>query len=192
MLDVVSKADIVYIGLHGEDGENGKVQAVLDLNNIPYTGSGPLASGIAMDKGISKQVMMYNNIKTARFITVYKDNPKYDVPFDFPVVVKPSNGGSSIGTRIVQSQSEMADAVQDGFRFDSEVLVEEFVKGREFSLGVVNGTAMPAIEISVNDGWYDFQHKFQSDTAAKFQTPPDIPEEVHDEMKAIASRRSEC
>lgn len=186
VLDVVSKADIVYIGLHGEDGENGKVQAVLDLNNIPYTGSGPLASGIAMDKGISKQVMMYNNIKTARFITVYKDNPKYDVPFDFPVVVKPSNGGSSIGTRIVQSQSEMADAVQDGFRFDSEVLVEEFVKGREFSLGVVNGTAMPAIEISVNDGWYDFQHKFQSDTTAKFQTPPDIPEEVHDEMKAIA------
>ncbi|KRM60184.1 D-alanine--D-alanine ligase family protein [Secundilactobacillus malefermentans] len=186
VLKVISHANMVYIGLHGEDGENGKVQAVLDLNNIPYAGSGPLASGIAMDKNISKQVMMYNHIQTAKFITIYKDHPKYEIPFDFPVVVKPSNGGSSIGTRIVESQDEIEEAVNDGFRFDTEVIVEEFIKGREFSLGVVNGKALPAIEISVNDGWYDFKHKFQSDTTTQFQTPPDIPEEVHDEMKAIA------
>ncbi|WP_288529250.1 D-alanine--D-alanine ligase [uncultured Secundilactobacillus sp.] len=189
VLKIAGMADIVYVGLHGEDGENGKVQAVLDLNNIAYTGSDTLGSGVAMDKSISKQIMMFNGIQTARFVAVREgDDRDVDLPFDFPVVVKPSNGGSSVGTYIVRQEDQLRPAIDDALQFDDEILIEEFIKGREFSLGVVNGVAMPAIEITVNDGWYDFEHKFQSDSTTVFQTPPDIPADVHAEMQAIAKR----
>ncbi|WP_416353382.1 D-alanine--D-alanine ligase family protein [Agrilactobacillus fermenti] len=187
VLPVLQSADIVYLGLHGEDGENGKVQAVLDLFEIRYTGSGPLASGMAMNKKVSKEIMLYNNIQTADFIVVRATDPRpTSLPFDFPVVVKPSNGGSSIGTHIVRQQADLSGALDDAFRFDDELLIEAFVTGREFSLGLVNGQAMPAIEIKVNDGWYDFEHKFQ-DNKTTFVTPPDIPEAIHEDMKAIAA-----
>lgn len=186
VLTILQTADIVYLGLHGEDGENGKVQAVLDLFNIRYTGSAPLNSGMAMNKKVSKEIMMFNQIQTAAFVLVKAGQPMpTKLPFDYPVVVKPSNGGSSIGTHIAHTLNELHTALEDAFRFDDEALVEEFIQGREFSLGIVNGKAMPAIEIRVNDGWYDFEHKFQ-DNKTTFVTPPDIPEQVHENMKAIA------
>lgn len=189
VLKVAAMADIVYIGLHGEDGENGKVQAVLDLNNIAFTGSDTLASGVAMDKSFSKQLMLFNGIRTAQFVTLRDgDDRDVNLPFDLPVVVKPSNGGSSVGTHIVHEADELRQSIDDAFRFDDEILIEEFIKAREFSLGVVNGVAMPAIEITVNDGWYDFEHKFQADSTTIFQTPPDIPDDVHKEMQRIAKR----
>lgn len=186
VLDVLQTADIVYLGLHGEDGENGKVQAVLDLFDIRYTGSDPLSSGVTMNKKVSKEILLFNQIQTAAFVLVKKSQPApKQLPFDYPVVVKPSNGGSSIGTSIAHTASELEAALTDAFRFDDEALIEAFIQGREFSLGIVNGQAMPAIEIKVNDGWYDFEHKFQ-DNKTTFVTPPDIPEQVHENMKAIA------
>ncbi len=186
VLRILQSADIVYLGLHGEDGENGKVQAVLDLSEIRYTGSDPLSSGMAMNKKVSKEIMLFNQIQTAAFVLVKANDPlPTKLPFDYPVVVKPSNGGSSIGTHIVHTDAELQPALADALRFDDELLIEEFIQGREFSLGVVNGQAMPAIEIKVNDGWYDFEHKFQ-DNKTTFVTPPDIPEKVHADMKTIA------
>ena len=186
VLTILQTADIVYLGLHGEDGENGKVQAVLDLFNIRYTGSAPLNSGMAMNKKVSKEIMMFNQIQTAAFVLVKAGQPMpTKLPFDYPVVVKPSNGGSSIGTHIAHTLNELHTAIEDAFRFDDGALIEEFIQGREFSLGIVNGQAMPAIEICVNDGWYDFEHKFQ-DNKTTFMTPPDIPEQIHENMKAIA------
>lgn len=187
VLEILRAADFVFLALHGGDGENGKVQAVLDLNDIKYTGSGTLASGIAMDKAISKEIMLYNDIKTARFVVLHEEDgihPQLD--FGFPVVVKPNSGGSSVGTMIVHDEEELADSLRDAYRFDDEIIVEEFITGREFSLGVVNKQAMPAIEIVVNDGWYDYEHKFKTGTTTQFITPPDIDEEVHDEMKRVA------
>lgn len=188
VLDICMASDIVFLALHGEDGENGKVQGMLDLYDIRYTGSGQLASAITMSKKISKEVMLQNNIKTAPFVTAYREEvqlPK--LPFGFPAVVKPSNGGSSIGTHIVQDEMELKTALADAFRFDREVLIEQFIKGREFSLGVVAGHAFPAIEIMVPDGWYDFQHKFQNGQSTQFETPPNnLPDDVHEEMKHIA------
>lgn len=187
VLKIAAMADIVWIGLHGGDGENGKVQAVLDLNNIAYTGSGPLASGLAMDKSLSKQVMLYNGIQTARFINLTKATAAgFELPFDFPVVVKPANGGSSVGMYIAHDDTELQEDLQASFEFDDDVVIEAYIKGREFSMAVVNGTALPAIEIIVNDGWYDFEHKFVTGNTTKFQTPPEIPDEVHNEMKRIA------
>ncbi|MFC6171431.1 D-alanine--D-alanine ligase family protein [Loigolactobacillus jiayinensis] len=190
VLKICAAADIVFLGLHGEDGENGKVQAAFDLFGIRYTGSGSLASGVTMDKKISKELLLHNRIKTAGYIAVKVGQPAPHPTFGFPVVVKPSNGGSSIGMQIAHDQAELEAALPDAFQFDDEVVIEEFIKGREFSMGVVNGVAMPAIEIIVNDGWYDFEHKFQENQTT-FQTPPDIPDDVHADMKEIALQTME-
>ncbi|UQS84157.1 D-alanine--D-alanine ligase family protein [Bombilactobacillus thymidiniphilus] len=175
VLAICQAADMVYLGLHGEDGENGKVQAVLDLNEIRYTGSGTLASGLAMSKKYSKEVFEQNKIPTAPFTTTKDiDIAKADIPFDFPVVIKPSNGGSSVGTHIVQSYADLKAALQDAFQFDDEVVIEKYIKGREFSVAIIDDQVLPPVEIVVTSGWYDFQHKFQANDETKFITPPDI------------------
>jgi len=187
VLAIAQAADIVFLALHGGDGENGKVQAVLDLNNIRYTGSGTLASGLTMNKVYSKEIMLYHNIKSAKFFEFTRDQgPKQTVPFNFPVVVKPTSGGSSVGTVIAHDQAELEAGLADAFRFDQSAMVEEFISGREFSLGVVNGVALPAIEIKVRDGWYDFTHKFQEGYTDFITPPEDLSDEIHDQMKAIA------
>ncbi|WP_461213970.1 D-alanine--D-alanine ligase family protein [Lacticaseibacillus sp. GG6-2] len=188
VLAICKEADIVFLGLHGGDGENGKVQAVLDLNNIKYTGSGSTASGITMNKVYSKEIMLYHNIKTAAFLEITRDQGTtgHTLPFSYPVVLKPTSGGSSVGTHIVHDDAELQSGLEDVFRFDNSAIVEAFVQGREFSLGVVNGHALPAIEIKVHDGWYDFEHKF-IEGHTTFVTPPeDLDEAVHDEMKRVA------
>ena len=188
VLAICKAADIVYLGLHGGDGENGKVQAVLDLNNIKYTGSGSTASGITMNKVYSKEIMLYHNIKTAAFLEITRDQGTtgHKLPFAYPVVLKPTSGGSSVGTHIVHDDAELESGLEDVFRFDNSAIIEEFVQGREFSLGVVNDHAFPAIEIKVNDGWYDFEHKF-FEGHTTFTTPPeDLADDVHAEMKRVA------
>lgn len=188
VLAICKEADIVFLALHGGDGENGKVQAVLDLNNIKYTGSGSTASGITMNKVYSKEIMLYHSIKTAAFVEITRDQGTtgHKLPFAYPVVLKPTSGGSSVGTHIVHDDAELEDGLTDVFRFDNSAIIEEFIEGREFSLGVVNGHAFPAIEIKVHDGWYDFEHKFQPGHT-DFVTPPaDLATDVHDEMKRVS------
>ena len=183
----VLAADIVFLALHGGDGENGKVQATLDLNNVKYTGSGPLASGITMNKVFSKEVMLYHGIQTAAFKEFKRNqNGKHTVPFDFPVVVKPTSGGSSVGTHIAHNQEELENGIADVFRFDNSAIVEEFTPGREFSLGVVNGRAFSAIEIKVHSGWYDFKHKFQAGYTDFITPPKNLDESVHQAMKDVS------
>lgn len=188
VLAICKAADIVFLGLHGGDGENGKVQAVLDLNNIRYTGSGSTASGITMNKVYSKEIMLYHGIKTAAFLEITRDQGTkgHTLPFGYPVVVKPTSGGSSVGTHIVHDASELEASLVDVFRFDNSAIIEEFITGREFSLGVVNGHAFPAIEIKVHDGWYDFEHKFQAGHTDFITPPNDLDDAVHDEMKRVA------
>ena len=187
VLEICKTADIVFLAVHGGVGVDGKVVAVLDLFGIPYTGSDTLAAGITMSKKVSKEILLYNQIPTARFVAAYRDQPMPEIPFEYPVVVKPSNGGSSVGTHIVHNEAELQPAVEDALRFDREALIEEFIKGREFSLGVINGQPLPAIEIVVNDGWYDFEHKFVTGNTTQFVTPPnDLPDDVHEAMKQMA------
>lgn len=188
VLEICRACDIVFLALHGGDGENGKVQAVLDLNNIKYTGSGVIASGNCMNKAYSKKLMLQDHIQTAAYVEIKREDGVKDhqLPFDYPVVVKPTSGGSSVGTHIVHDAAELEASLVDVFRFDVSAMVEEFIEGREFSLGVVNGYTYPAIEIKVNDGWYDFEHKFQ-DGYTEFITPPkNLAPGVHDKMKQMA------
>ncbi|KRK73825.1 D-alanine--D-alanine ligase family protein [Lacticaseibacillus nasuensis] len=188
VLAICEAADIVFLALHGGDGENGKVQAVLDLNNVRYTGSGALASGNTMNKVYSKEIMLYHGIKTAAFVEITRDQGTtgHTLPFPYPVVLKPTSGGSSVGTHIVHNDAELASGLADVFRFDNSAIIEAFITGREFSLGVVNGHAFPAIEIKVHDGWYDFEHKFQPGHTDFITPPHDLPAAVHDEMKRVA------
>ncbi len=190
-LEIAKAADIVYLALHGGDGENGKVQAYLDLNNIRYTGSGSLASGLTMNKVISKKIMLQSGIPTAAFKEALRvDGAQQQMPFGFPMIVKPTSGGSSVGMTIAHNQAELEAGLAEAFRFDPSAIVEEFITGREFSLGVVNGHALPAIEIKVRDGWYDFEHKFQPGHT-DFVTPPELDDAIHTHMQETAVRTLE-
>ena len=160
VLNICKMADIVFLALHGEDGENGKVQATLDLNGIKYTGSGCLASALAMSKYYSKQIMQANGIKNAEFI-VLKDGKNEKPAFGVPCVIKPSSGGSSVGVSIVMSDDEYDEAVKTAFKYENEVVVEQYIKGREFSVGVLGGKVLPPIEIIPKEGFYDYANKYQ-------------------------------
>lgn len=189
VLKICQAADIVYLGLHGEDGENGKVQAVLDLFDIRYTGSDTLASGLAMDKKYSKEIFEQNNIPTAKFLATDDVNLDPDeITFGYPVIVKPSNGGSSVGTNIVKSPAELKPALEDALQFDTEALVEEYIKGREFDVGILDDHVFPAVEIVVSNGWYDFKHKFQANNQTHLVTPPKIDDDTHQELKDLTKR----
>ena len=158
VLTICRAADIVFLALHGEEGENGKVQALLDLHGIPYTGSGYLGSAIAMNKALSKMLFRENGIATPQSVTLKRGEAPGDVRF--PCVVKPCSGGSSVGTSIVQTAEEFAAALELAFRYESEVLVETYIKGRELTVGVMDGKAMPVIEIIPKSGFYDYKNKY--------------------------------
>lgn len=174
VIKVLRKADFVFIALHGGAGESGQVQAFLDLYNIKYTGSDYFGAALAMNKSKAKEIMKYYDIPTADFITVHKGEPIPDkFSFGYPVVVKPVNGGSSVGTVIANNYEETKKAIIDDFVFDEYIIVEQYIKGREFSQGVIGDRNLPAIEIIVNDGWYDFEHKFKTGNTTIFKTPPE-------------------
>ena len=126
VIEICQMADIVFMALHGDCGENGKVQAVFDLFGIKYTGTDSFSSALAMDKSITKQLFLQNGVPTPKsHLLTEKDDPYKP---EFPCVVKVSGGGSSVGVYIVQNEKEYADAVQDAFRYDAKVLVEQYIK----------------------------------------------------------------
>ncbi len=183
VLDVCRAADIVFLALHGEEGENGKLQALLDMAEIRYTGCGYLGSAAAMNKYMTKQLLIANGIGTAQGIVLSRgENELRDV--GFPCVVKPCSGGSSVGTAIVCSREGYAAAVKDAFRYEDSVLVERYVKGREFTVGVMGGRAMPVIEIIPNEGFYDYKNKYQGGRTVELCPAPISPEETDKLQKA--------
>ncbi len=160
VINLCKAADIVFLALHGEDGEDGKVQATFDLMGIPYTGSGSFGSALAMNKYCSKQLMDAHGIRNARY-TVAKAGG--EVPdFPLPCVIKPCSGGSSVGVSIVHDKAEFAAALAQAEKYESEIVIEEYVKGREFSLGILGDKALPPIEIIPKAGFYDYKNKYQA------------------------------
>ena len=154
VLDICRMADLVFMGLHGENGENGKIQACFDLFGIRYTGTDYISSAICMDKGITKDLFRAGGIPTPAGTRFFKgQQPSEDIPF--PCVVKACCGGSSVGVTIVQDEGEYQKALEEAFRYDNEVVVEQYIKGREFSVSVVDGKAYPLIEIAPKEGFYD-------------------------------------
>ncbi len=160
------KVSKVYIALHGGWGEDGGVQAELDAKKIPYTGPGAMASRIAMDKVKTKMVLEMNKVPTAAWTLADCETPESPLPL--PVVVKPPRDGSSVGISKVSKAGEWKMALRAAYdsmtkASDSEnVMVEEFIPGREMTVGVINGEALPAIEIVTANGWYGYEEKYES------------------------------
>lgn len=186
VIEVCRAADITFLALHGDEGENGKLQAALDIAGIKYTGCGYLGSAIAMNKGLSKLLFRENGIPTAPAVTVKKGQTPY-AAVGFPCVVKPCSGGSSVGTSIVYSEEEYDAALETAFRYEQEVLVEQYIKGRELQVGVLDGRAMPVIEIIPKQGFYDYKTKYQAGLAEEI-CPAPISREDTERIQRLAEK----
>lgn len=183
-------ADIVFMALHGENGENGKLQAAFDLLGVKYTGSDYLSSAIAMNKGMAKKLFVEAGIPTPKGIAMTRETREDDVTklnLHLPCVVKPCCGGSSIGVTIVRDAAEFKAALDEAFRWEDELVIEEFVEGREFSVGVIEGKALPVIEIAPIQGFYDYKNKYKAGSAVE-TCPAELPEDVSAQMRHYAEK----
>lgn len=187
VIALAKAADIVFMGLHGEDGENGKLQATFDLLGVKYTGTGYLGSALAMDKEIAKTLFTRDGIKTPRGITVTQETRYKAESVGLPCFVKPCSGGSSVGSSIVRDFAGLNASLDLAFKYDKLVLVEEYIKGRECDVGVLDGKALPVIEICPKSGFYDYKNKYQSGMTDEY-CPADLPEEITKALQSAAEQ----
>lgn len=186
VIRLCQQADVVFMALHGENGENGKIQACFDLMGITYTGTDYVSSALAMDKGLSKELFVLNKIPTPKGFRMKKEEWQRggEAPF-LPCVVKTCCGGSSVGVSIVRKNEEYEKALLDAFLYGDEVVVEQYIEGREFSVGVMDGKALPIIEIAPLVGFYDYKNKYQAGSTVE-TCPAYLPEEKSSEMQGYA------
>ncbi|WP_209122560.1 D-alanine--D-alanine ligase [Alkalihalobacillus sp. BA299] len=184
--------DIVYIGLHGRYGEDGRIQALLEMLNIPYVGSGVLGSALAMDKAKAKTFFYKNGIRVAKEMVLYKHNyQKEQLNWDtnFPVVVKPNQEGSTIGLTIAQNEQELRDGIEEAFRFDDTVLLEEFIDGVEVTVAVMGNKgeekALPVVEIVPKNKYYDYEAKYAPGMSEHI-----VPARVDDEITKLLQKNA--
>lgn len=173
-------SDIVFLGLHGSNGEDGKLQAAFDLLGIKYTGCDYLGSAMAMSKAVTKAIFKAYNVPMAKGYSIIKDKNMTtpdEAGINYPVVVKPSCGGSSIGVFFANDYAGYIDAVNSCFEYEEEVVVEEKISGREFSVGVIGYSPLPVIEIIPNEGFYDYENKYKPG-ATRDVCPAEISEEL--------------
>lgn len=188
VLDVCRAADVVFIALHGAAGENGQLQATLGLLEIPFTGSDFAGCVVAMDKHLAKRQMRSVGQRTADWLYYQRcediNEETVREKIGFPCAVKPPRGGSSIGISLPQNDGEFREAVQkavsaDAGGSDGDILIEKYIQGREFCVGILDGKALPPIEIIPRYGWFDYESKYQSE-----RTNEVCPAEITDELTA--------
>lgn len=190
ILEVCKKAEIVFLALHGADGENGNVQKILSDEEIPYTGSNMVGSRNAMDKAITKELLNLDGRVKVPFGRVLKIDELLDLKYDiqdlrFPLVLKPCNGGSSVGVSILNSIEDYNSVIKEGLVEDNEYILEEYVKGREYSVGVLDGKALPVIEIIPKQGFYNYKNKYEAGLTEEV-CPANIDENRREEMQKAA------
>ena len=208
VIKLCKMADIVFLALHGAEGENGKVQAAFDLHGIRYTGTGYVGSALAMDKMLSRIMFRANGIPVAEGITLSKNDYKMycrdlqdmessaaanqivittlkEQGMELPAVVKVACGGSSVGVYIPETPEAYDKALHDAFEIEEQVIIENYVDGREFSVGVIEGEALPIIEIAPIEGFYDYKNKYTAGAAIE-TCPADLPGELTRKMKEYA------
>lgn len=159
-IPAVRSADVVYIGLHGGQGEDGTVQALLDMAGIRYTGSGHLASALAMDKDLSKILFTAAGVRTAEWLMAPADAETVEHELGLPVIVKPSKQGSTVGLTLVKRREDLEAAITEAFRHDDEVMIERFIAGREFTVTILGDMALPVGEIKPKHEIYDYECKY--------------------------------
>jgi len=191
------KISIVFIGLHGGTGENGELQAALSLAGFKYTGSGPKACTLTMDKYVSKLMALDEGIPAPEYILMREDLLNdYQDPNDFsaieaklglPIIVKPNDSGSSVGISIVEKLFELKEAVKLALTYSDSVLLEQYIPGKELTATVLDGKALPLIEIRPLNGWYDFNNKY-SKGHSEYLCPAPVEESVSQLIQLYAER----
>ncbi|MBU1118006.1 D-alanine--D-alanine ligase [Patescibacteria group bacterium] len=174
------ETDVVFIALHGKNGEDGVIQGLLDYIGIPYTGCGVLASAIGMDKVVFKRLIEGLGVRTPRW-WIYKEGEKYSVP----CVVKPSCNGSSVGVSIVKRKKDFAKAIEMAKKYEDRILVEEYIKGIEVSCGVLGDEALPVIEIVPKNEFFDYEAKYTNDMCEEI-CPARISEKLTKEIQSLS------
>ncbi|GAB6035357.1 D-alanine--D-alanine ligase [Galenea microaerophila] len=198
LMDVVQAAeqvDVVFIALHGRWGEDGQVQAILQSLNKPFTGSGVAASALAMDKLRTKLVWQGAGLPTPKFIWISPTQPFswhhfHQAQLDFPVMVKPCHEGSSIGMKKVENEADLEAAIQQAQQFDAEVLVEQWITGREFTVGILGHEPLPLIELETQRAFYDYQAKYEADDT-RYHCPVHLPAGKEQQIQKLARQAFE-
>lgn len=161
----LAAAEVVFLALHGGQGEDGTLQALLDMAHICYTGSGHLASALAMDKDLSKKLFRAAGVQTAEWLMAPASIEEVVSSLGLPVVVKPSKQGSTVGLTVVKERGQFEEAVKEAWRFDDEVMIEKFIPGRELTVGVLGDRALPVGEIKPKHEIYDYECKYTAGMA---------------------------
>ena len=190
VIELCQMADIVFLALHGQCGEDGRVQAAFDLMGIRYTGAGFLGSAIAMDKDLTKRVVAPLGVKTPEWRTWACKGMEVDAvcaATALPCVVKPDDSGSSIGVSIARTERELREALASAAHESSSVVIERYVSGREIQIGILDGKPLPSIEIRPKVGFYDYKNKYQPGAAEEI-TPAPIPAEAEARIAESALR----
>ncbi len=188
VLDLCRAADVVFLALHGECGEDGRIQAAFDLMGIAYTGSGYRGSAVAMDKALTKDVMKAHGIKTPEWTTVTyekKDIPALAARTAVPCVVKVPRGGSSIGVTIVKERQQLPSALESALTMDNTVVIEAYIDGGEFTCGVLEDRALPSVEIVPQVEFYDYESKYQPGATMEI-CPGRVSPELEQKMQDMA------
>jgi len=163
----IKDAEVVFLGLHGGQGEDGTIQALLDMARVKYTGSGHLASALAMDKDLSKKLFRAAEVNTADWLMAPATVEQVEGMLGMPVVVKPSKEGSTVGLTLVKKREDLQTAIQEASKYDDEVMIERFVPGRELTVGVLGTVALPVGEIIAKHEIYDYECKYTAGMATE-------------------------
>jgi len=179
--------DVVFLALHGGAGEDGRVQAVLDLAGLAYTGSNHIASAAAMDKDLSKRLFRAAGVPTADWLMAPVSIEEVERSLGWPVVVKPNKQGSTVGLTVVRDREALSGAIELARRYDGEVMIERFVPGRELTVGILEGQALPVGEIIPRGEIFDYESKYQKGGAREI-FPADLPSALAAELQQLAIR----
>lgn len=190
----IGSHDLIYIALHGKDGEDGKIQALLQLLGKPYIGSDHTSSSLAINKSLTKEIANQKNIPTANFLSISNSddlNLKLDTVnsnFSYPIIVKPNREGSSFGFSIIKEKSDLEKSVNNAFKYDKEILIEDYVKGQEFTVAILDDdgpVALPVIQIIPKNEYYDFESKY-TEGGSEHVCPANIETSLEKSLKEYA------
>jgi D-alanine-D-alanine ligase len=181
-----SRINVAFIALHGRFGEDGTVQKMLEEAHIPYTGSGVRASALALDKAASKDIFIKNHIPVPKHVVIASGavNPEDFDKLGIPIVVKPHMEGSSIGLSIVRDKKLLPGAIDKAFEYGDRVILEEYIDGRELTVGILDDEPLPVIEIVARNGVYDYDAKYK-DFATKYLVPAPIPGKILEKARKL-------
>ena len=190
VIELCRMADVTFLALHGAMGENGQLQALLDIYDIPYTGSGYLGSSLAMDKDVAKVLLAASGVRVPRGIRLNRRN-KFNLDailatVGLPAVVKPCSCGSSVGVSLVDTREELAEAIALAQQYEDDILVETRILGRELTCGILEGRVLPPVEIIPKSGFYDYTNKYQAGATTEICPAPLTEDELAKVQKATA------